>query len=219
MDSGTRAPGALLVLSGPSGVGKSTLCRRLLRSLDGLRFSISYTTRSPRRGERDGTDYHFVSEESFRRLLKKGEFLEWARVDGRYYGTPRSGVEAGLRRGMDVLLDIDTQGAEQVRRRAKDPVLIFVLPPSSAALLDRHRRRGTDPGVRDRRLALARREVLKSLRYDYLVFNDDLEHALEELKAIVLAERCRTRRQAPRAKRVLRRFRRHPGPVPKMRRG
>jgi guanylate kinase len=184
-----------------------------------LRFSISYTTRSPRRGERDGTDYHFVSEERFRRLLKKGEFLEWARVDGRYYGTPRSGVEAGLRRGMDVLLDIDTQGAEQVRRRAKDPVLIFVLPPSSAALLDRHRRRGTDPGVRDRRLALARREVLKSLRYDYLVFNDDLEHALEELKAIVLAERCRTRRQAPRAKRVLRRFRRHPGPVLKMRRG
>ncbi|HEV8375987.1 MAG TPA: guanylate kinase [Candidatus Polarisedimenticolia bacterium] len=197
----------MLVVSGPSGVGKSTLCKRLLRSLDGLRFSISYTTRARRRAERDGKDYHFVSEERFGRLLKEEKFLEWARVDGRFYGTPRSDLEAALRRGEDVLLDIDTQGAEQVRRRSKNAVLIFIVPPTPDTLRDRHRRRGTDPRLRVRRLAMARREVLRSMRYDYLIFNDDLELALKELKAIVVAERCRTRRQATRAKRVLEAFR------------
>jgi guanylate kinase len=202
-----RRRGVLLVLSGPSGVGKSTLCRRLLRSVPGLEFSISFTTRPPRPGEREGADYRFVSESEFRRLRKQSRFLEWAQVDGEFYGTSKDGAEQALRRGEDVLLDIDTQGAEQVRKRFRDAVLIFVLPPHPASLRARHRRRGTDPRVRERRLKLARQEVLRSKRYDYLVFNDRLETAFQDLKGIILAERCRSKRQLPRARKVLQAFR------------
>ena len=195
------------MLSGPSGVGKSTLCRRLVRHVPGLRFSVSYTTRSARPGEQEGVDYHFVPERVFRKLQEEGEFLEWARVDGQLYGTSRAQVNRSLRRGEDVLLDIDTQGAEQVRRSVADAVFIFMLPPDPAALRERHRRRGTDPRARARRLELARCEVLQSERYDYLVFNAHLESAFRDLKSIIFAERCRTRRQRPRARRVLQTFR------------
>jgi guanylate kinase len=195
------------VISGPSGVGKSTLCRKLLGRVQGLTFSVSFTTRAPRPGEKDGVDYHFVDELEFRRLRKERRFLEWARVDGKLYGTSRDHAEAALRRGSDLLLDIDTQGAEQVRRRAPDAVLVFVLPPRPGSLRARHRNRGTDPAVRERRLRLARREVLRSKRYDYLVFNDTIDRATEDLKGIVLAERCRLKRQLPRAAATLKAFR------------
>jgi len=205
-DHGGRK-GVLLVLSGPSGVGKSTLCQKLLRSLGGLEFSVSFTTRPPRPGEHEGVDYHFVSKHEFLRLRKRRRLLEWAQVDGEYYGTSRDQAAQALRRGTDLLLDIDTQGAEQVRRRFRDAVLIFVLPPGPASLRARHRRRGTDPRVRERRLKLASREVLGSKRYDYLVFNDRLETAFQDLKGIILAERCRSKRQLPRARRILQAFR------------
>jgi len=205
----------MVVLSGPSGVGKSTLCRRLIRALPGLDFSISYTTRSPRPGEKDGREYHFVPTPAFRRLLEKGRLLEWARVDGELYGTSRQQVERSLREGADVLLDVDSQGADQLRRASPNAVLIFLMPPNPAALQARHRRRGTEAAVRRRRLALARREVRSAGRYDYLVFNDRLDGALEELKGIVLAERCRTQRQIPRARRILRAFRNGTGAPPK----
>jgi guanylate kinase len=173
----------------------------------GLEFSISFTTRPPRPGEREDEDYRFVSESEFRRLRKHRKFLEWAQVDGQFYGTSREGAEQTLRRGEDLLLDIDTQGAEQVRRRFRDAVLIFILPPGPASLRARLRRRGTEPRIRERRLKLASREVLRSKRYDYLVFNDRLETAFQDLKAIILAERCRSKRQLPRARRVLQAFR------------
>ena len=197
----------MLVVSGPSGVGKSTLCKRLLRSVRGLQFSISFTTRPPRPGEREGVDYHFVPESEFLRRRSRGEFLEWARVDGQLYGTSRARVVQALRSGEDVLLDIDTQGAEQVRRRFGSAVFIFILPPGPAALKARHRRRGTESQVRMRRLRLARREVQKSKGYDYLVINQRLEDAFQDLKGIILAERCRARRQGARARRVLQAFR------------
>ena len=204
---GDGRKGVLLVLSGPSGVGKSTLCQKLLRNVQGLEFSISFTTRPPRPGERAGVDYHFISEADFLRLRKRKRFLEWARVDGHYYGTSKDQAAQALRRGADILLDIDTQGAEQVRSQFRDAVLIFILPPGPASLRARHRRRGTEPQVRERRLQLARREVLGSKRYDYLVFNDQLESAFQDLKGIILAERCRSKRQLPRARKVLRAFR------------
>ena len=199
--------GVLLVLSGPSGVGKSTLCQKLVKSMRGLEFSVSFTTRPPRAAEREGVDYHFVSESTFRRLRERRRFLEWAQVDGQFYGTSKDRAEQALRRGADLLLDIDTQGAEQVQKRFRDAVLIFILPPGPASLRARHRRRGTDPRVRERRLKLARQEVLGSKRYDYLVFNDRLETAFQNLKAIILAERCRSNRQVSRARKVLQAFR------------
>lgn len=209
-----RTRGVMLVLSGPSGVGKSTLCRRLLRAVRGLVFSVSYTTRARRAGEREGKDYHFVPERVFRRLLEQDRLLEWARVDGELYGTSRTQVERSLRRGTDVLLDIDSQGAEQVRRQSRDAVFIFLMPPGPGALRARHRRRGTEDSVRRRRLALARREVQSARRYDYLVFNDRLDGALQDLKGIVVAERCRSRRQIPRARKILKAFRNGAGAPP-----
>jgi len=209
----------MVVLSGPSGVGKSTLCRRLLRSVPGVSFSVSFTTRPRRPGERNGVDYHFVSEEEFRRLRGRRKLLEWARVDGQFYGTSRDQAERTLRRGEDLLLDIDTQGAAQVRRRSREAVFIFVLPPGPSALRARHRRRGTDPTVRERRLDLARRELMKSNDYDYLVFNDRIESAFEALKGIVLAERSRRRRQIPRVNRILGAFRKTRSTCPPTRKG
>jgi guanylate kinase len=198
--------GVMLVVSGPSGVGKSTLCRKLLGSVRGLTFSVSYTTRSPRPGEREGADYRFVSPSAFEDLRKENRLLEWARVDGQMYGTSRRQVEGLLRIGKDVLLDIDTQGAAQVRRRFPSAVSIFILPPGPAALKARHLRRGTEAAVRRRRLMLARREVMRSKEYDYLVMNRRFEEALRDLKGIVVAERCRAKRQLPLVRNVLQEF-------------
>ena len=187
--------GIVFVLSAPSGTGKTTLTHRLLRRDPGLSFSVSHTTRLPRPGERNGTDYHFVSAERFARLRERGEFLEWAKVDGASYGTSRPELERRLRRGEDVLLDIDTKGAVQVHRLMKDAVLVFLLPPGPMALRRRHRHRGTHPLVMERRMRLARREITRCGRYHYLVVNDRLEGALRNLEAIVRAERSRTRRR------------------------
>jgi guanylate kinase len=206
----------VFVLSAPSGTGKTTLSHRLLRRVPGLRFSVSHTTRAPRPGEREGTDYHFVSERQFLDLRKRGEFLEWAEVDGALYGTSREQLERHLGRGKDVLLDIDTQGAVQVRRKKKDAVLIFLLPPGPAELRRRHRRRGTNAKVMARRLLLARREVTRCGEYDYLIVNDRLEEAIRNINAIIRSERCRTRRQRHRASAILKAFRTAP-PTPRIR--
>lgn len=199
--------GIVFVLSAPSGTGKTTLTHRLLRRVPGIRFSISCTTRAPRPGERNGVDYHFVSPGRFARLRKRGEFLEWAKVDGAAYGTSRRLLERHLERGEDVLLDIDTQGAAQVRRKIPGSVLIFVLPPGPMALRRRLRRRGTDPVVVARRLGLARREITRCRKYDYLVLNDRLERAFRDLEAIIRAERSRTRRQRGEATAIQQTFR------------
>ncbi len=206
--TGKRSPrtGVVFVLSAPSGTGKTTLSRRLARRVSGLRFSVSYTTRPRRPDERGGVDYHFVTRAAFQKLRRRRALLEWARVDGEFYGTSRDQVSRALARGEDLLLEIDTQGAEQVRRRLRCAVLIFILPPGPMDLRRRLVRRGAEPAVLARRLALARREVPQYRSYDYLVLNDRVEKAYRDLEAIVRAERCKVQRQANRGQRILRQF-------------
>lgn len=190
-----RRRGTLFVVSAPSGAGKTTLCREARLRLPDLAYSVSYTTRAPRPGEIEGSDFHFVSERAFRDLRDRGEFAEWASVHGHLYGTRASVLEAALEDGRDILLDIDTQGADQLRRRYPHAVLVFIVAPSMAELEQRLRERRSDAaGDIDRRLARAREEIAMWRRYDYLIVNRDLKDAVEHLTAIIMAERLRTRR-------------------------
>ncbi len=185
--------GLVLVVSAPSGAGKTTLCRRLLQEDREISFSVSYTTRPPRPNERNGVDYFFVSREEFQALIEAGAFLEWAEVHGHLYGTSKEQVMQALEEGKDVLLDIDVQGAAQVRKAlGQDAVLVFVLPPSFEELERRLRKRSTeDESVIQRRLRNARQEIARAPEFDYLVLNDDLSLALKTLLAILNAERQR----------------------------
>jgi guanylate kinase len=189
--------GTLFVVSAPSGAGKTTLCREMRLRLRDLAYSVSVTTRPPRPGEIDGTDFRFVSEAEFHRLLAKNEMAEWATVHGNLYGTPAAPLEAALRDGRDVLLDIDTQGAAQLRARYPDAVLVFVVAPSMAELEQRLRERRSD-AAQDiaRRLERARQEIALWRRYDYLIVNRDVKEAMEQLESIIQAERCRIGRLA-----------------------
>ena len=191
----TRRRGILFVVSAPSGAGKTTLCREARLRLPDLTYSVSYTTRAPRRGEIEGTDFIFVSEATFRSLQERGEFAEWAIVHGNLYGTRATVLEDALREGRDVLLDIDTQGATQLRARYPEAVLVFIVAPTLAELNQRLRERRSDVETEiARRLARARDEVKQWRRYDYLVVNRDLKEAADHLTAIITAERCRTGR-------------------------
>jgi guanylate kinase len=184
--------GSLFVISAPSGSGKTTLVRRLVDSLDGVRFSISYTTRALRGSERDGVDYHFVSREIFEGKIDAGEFLEWAEVHGNFYGTSRLETEKMRARGEDVLLDVDVQGAAQVRKSTPDAVTLFVMPPSFEDLEKRLRGRRQDaPEVIEARLAEARREIHHFAEYHYVLINESVEQAVSLLRAVVLASRAR----------------------------
>jgi guanylate kinase len=190
-----RRRGTLFVVSAPSGAGKTTLCREVRLRLPDLAYSVSYTTRPPRTGEIDGTDFHFVAEAEFARLRERGEFAEWAVVHGKLYGTRASVLESALGEGRDILLDIDTQGAGQLRRRYPEAVLVFIVAPSLAELEQRLReRRANNPGDITRRLARAREEIAMWRQYDYLIVNRDVKEAAEQLTAIVVAERARTSR-------------------------
>jgi guanylate kinase len=188
--------GILLVISSPSGAGKTTLAH-LLAQQEKLEFSVSYTTRAPRNGEREGVDYKFVTEDEFSRMIDRGEFAEWAVVHGNRYGTAVHTVNRALEDGKDYLFDIDYQGGAQIRRQWPDEsVLVFILPPSMAELERRLRRRATDsPEAIDRRLAMATRELEHFAEYDYLVVNDNLETALKELSSIYVAARSALRRR------------------------
>ena len=191
-----RGAGLVFVVSAPSGGGKTTLVRRLLANVGGLRFSVSCTTRPRREGEQDGVDYHFLDEEHFALHVASGDFLEHADVHGRRYGTLRSEVDRILAAGADAVLDVDVQGAESVRRSVPDAVLTFLLPPGFGELRRRLESRGTAPLEQERRLQAARREFDRAPHFDYLVMNERLDEALTLLEAIVLAERSRaTRRQ------------------------
>jgi guanylate kinase len=215
--------GILFIISAPSGSGKSTLVAQVRSLVEGLEFSVSYTTRAPRGSETDGREYHFTDRETFRKMVANGEFLEWAEVFGNYYGTACSALEHARTAGKDLLLDIDVQGAKQVIERMPEAVSIFILPPSPEVLEMRLRNRSeaehmTSEDVIERRLQQARSELEQVWDYKYALVNDVLDQATAELRAIVLSERgvrdgvaavaeaCRTDASLPRLRTVLESF-------------
>ncbi|MGI4830227.1 MAG: guanylate kinase [Janthinobacterium lividum] len=186
--------GILFLISAPSGSGKSTLVSEVRRLVEGLDFSISYTTREPRGSEEDGREYHFTTREQFRQMIEDGEFLEWAEVFGNYYGTAVSALGHARELGRDLLLDIDVQGALQIMQKMSQAVSIFILPPSPQVLERRLRNRSQAEGVTqeaviERRLSQARLELQNLSRYKYALINDDLDAAASEMRGIVLKER------------------------------
>ena len=198
---------SIIVISAPSGAGKSTVLDRLLREVEGLRFSVSHTTRSPRGDEVEGIHYRFVTREGFEELRRKELLLESASVHGELYGTGRAEIEAARRDGVDLLLDLDVQGAEQVRAAIPDAVSVFLLPPSYGDLEKRLRGRGQDDETTiRRRLARAAEEVSLYEEYDHVVVNDQLDVCVATVKSVIVAARCRTSRIGVRARRILETF-------------
>lgn len=184
--------GKAFIISGPSGVGKSTVLKALMEQRGNLYFSVSATTRSPRPGEENGVHYHFLDTETFRRWIAEDEFLEHAEFVGNFYGTPRKYVYQAMEQGQDVILDIEVQGAAQVAAKMPEVVRIFIAPPSWAELERRLTERGTDTPEKIRgRLARAREDADLAANYDYLVINDTVDHAMRELDAIMTAEHCK----------------------------
>ena len=193
-----RRKGMLLVVSGPSGTGKGTLCERLLRSDPTIMFGVSSTTRKPREGEIDGVHYHFIDEERFDKMLAEKAFLEHATVHGHRYGTPKDQVERAIEEGRNILLDIDPQGALSVMSAMPETVSIFILPPSYSALRERlHTRNTDDPDEILKRLSNAYGEVRLLKHYTYALVNDRLDQAFGMLSAIIMAEKHRTTRYFP----------------------
>jgi guanylate kinase len=200
-------PGNVFVVSAPSGAGKSTLVQRLVQTLPDLIFSISFTTRQPRPGEVDGRDYFYISNERFEAMIQSGGFVEWVEVYGHRYGTGRDWLNGVLSTGQDVLLDIETTGALNLRRAMPEARMIFILPPSAAALEARLRSRGKDSDDQIRiRLDYARHEMELFHAYDYLILNDDLELAYRRFESVILATRAGRERMAPAARRILEGF-------------
>lgn len=190
----TNQEGILIVLSGPSGAGKGTICKELLKEAD-IQYSISATTRSPRAGEKDGREYSFITKKEFENKIKEDGFLEWAQVYDNYYGTPRKFVEDILAEGKDCILEIDPQGAQKVRTKKPDSVLVFIAPPSLEELKNRITNRGTENLTEiNKRLSCAQNEMLCMQNYDYVVTNDQVELAVKKIKAILVAEKCRVQR-------------------------
>jgi len=190
---GRRRQGLLIVVSAPSGTGKTSLCQELVATIPDVRYSISYTTRPRRATEVEAKHYHFVDQKTFRAMIEADGFLEWAEVYGHLYGTPRVPLRQWRQEGIDVLLDIDTQGAAQIRQREPSGVSIYLLPPSLAVLRRRLQNRQSDaPEEIARRLKKAKEEVKAYREYQYVVINDDFKSAYKELEAIVLAERNKT---------------------------
>ncbi len=187
-----------MVVSAPSGAGKTSLCQKLTTVLSNIRHSVSFTTRQPRKDEVNDRDYTFVSEEEFMRLEKAGEFVEWAKVHGNLYGTSGRRLEELRDQGIDVILDIDTQGARKIRQAHNDGVFIFILPPSMEALRERlEKRMSNSPREIEQRLKRASEEIRDYKMYNYVIVNSDFAEALTELKAIATAERRRTQRTDP----------------------
>lgn len=187
-----RRDGLLFVVSAPSGAGKTSLCRALSESLENLVHSVSYTTRKPRPRETEGRDYFFVTGERFQEMVRAGDFAEWAQVHSNHYGTSRRVLDDIAAEGIDVILDIDTQGAKQIKERYPRAVFIFILPPSLQVLEERLRNRQSDNEDEiQRRMQRARDEIRDYSHYGYLIVNRDFDRALSELRSVVLAERCR----------------------------
>lgn len=199
--------GNLVIISAPSGTGKTSLASRVLDAVPNLKFSVSHTTRQPRSGETPGVDYFFVTTEVFETMIAADAFLEWAHVYGNYYGTSREFVESELEQGNDVLLDIDVQGARKVKDMAPDALTVFVLPPSQADLEGRLKSRRLDnPAAIKERLKVATDEIQRFRHYDYLIINERIETSAIELQSIILAARCRIDRRVAAADRILETF-------------
>ncbi|GGF05455.1 guanylate kinase [Pseudoalteromonas sp. Hal040] len=196
--------GNLFILSAPSGAGKSSLIGALLKKHSDMKVSVSHTTRSPRPGEENGVHYHFVSVEEFKALIEKNDFFEWAQVFDNYYGTSKQAIESQLEAGIDVFLDIDWQGAQQIRKLVDDVETIFILPPSKEELESRLNNRGQDSAeVIAGRMAKAQSETSHYNEYDYVVVNDDFDTALAEIETIVMAKRLSLQSQAVRHQALL----------------
>ncbi|UCD83677.1 MAG: guanylate kinase [Deltaproteobacteria bacterium] len=193
-----KTSGILFIFSSPSGAGKTSLCRELVGTLSDLHGSVSSTTRQPRSGERDGVDYHFLSDKKFQEMVEKGKFAEWAQVYGYKYGSLIDEVKRYRNQGIDQIFTIDVQGAAQLKKKYPEAVSIFILPPSLEILQLRMKQRGSeDPEEMRRRFEIARKEIAQKDKYDYIVVNDDFKEALEKLKSIIIAERCRTKKILP----------------------
>lgn len=193
--SSTVRRGILFIISAPSGTGKTTLCKQLSENIQGLWHSVSYTTRKPRPGEEHGREYFFIEEAEFQSMIERQEFVEWARVYGHLYGTPRKTLIDKIDQGIDVLLEIDVQGALQVKKKFDDAVSIFILPPSMAILRQRLQTRASDSAEEiQRRMQKVKEEVWSYREYAYIVRNDDLASSVRNLESIFLAERLKTKR-------------------------
>ncbi len=200
--------GILFVISAPSGAGKTSLCKEIVRMVPNLKYSISYTTRERRKGEVNGVDYYFVSEEEFNRMIEADMFAEWAEVHGNKYGTPITILEENKRNGVDLILDIDTEGAKKIKSRYKEGVYIFLLPPSFNDLKERLIKRETDtPYTIERRLRDALLEIEQIEFYDYVIVNRDFGEALSDLRSIIIAERHRRERARGYIENILNSFR------------
>ena len=190
--SGMKKSGILIVISGPSATGTGTVCKSLMEVNPNLEYSTSVTTREPRKGEKEGINYFFRTPEEFQQMIRQDELLEWAEVYGNFYGTPRSHVQAYLESGKDIVLEIDTQGALQVKSRFPQGVFIFLMPPSLEELACRIQKRGSEtPEAMERRLKSARLEIGSAFQYNYLVVNDDVDQAVFQIQQILAAEKCR----------------------------
>ncbi len=195
--------GQLYVITGPSGVGKSTIIRRLRKKLPGIGYSVSHTTRKPRKNEAHGVHYHFVDRETFEEMIEEKAFVEWAEVYGDLYGTSLASLRSETDQGLDVLMDLDNQGAKNIRGSFEVSVLIYVLPPSLQALEKRLRGRSSDDEAEIKaRLDKARKEIKNCVDYDHIIFNEDLGKTLEEVASIILSERSRKSRRLPKVEEV-----------------
>ncbi|MCP4664980.1 MAG: guanylate kinase [Deltaproteobacteria bacterium] len=194
-------PGQLFVISGPSGAGKSTIVKALRERIGDLGYSISHTSRKPRPTEKNGVDYHFVNSRTFEEMIEKGAFIEWAGVYDDYYGTSFAALNSQTDLGLDVILDLDAQGAKNIQGHFENSVLVYVLPPSLEALETRLRKRAADrESVIATRMEKALGEIKNFEQYEYIIINDDLEKAIGEVESLIMSERCRKARQAQRVR-------------------
>lgn len=186
--------GLIITISAPSGAGKSTICERLINEMPNLKMSISYTTRKPRVNEKNGENYYFIDKDTFQSMINSNEFIEWAEVYGNYYGTSKNLIYEIINSGKDVLLDIDTQGAKNIKNLFPESILIFIIPPSLQELERRLRNRGEDPEIMKIRLLKAKDEIAQYKFYDYLVVNNQLELAINDIKCIICSEKLKVSR-------------------------